>query len=144
MAFQKRQSVVLKKASARLQGVQSLYPNLDLGNGLTTQQLAALIELANAQLQDYHLALAEADRARIEFEETEASVSLTASRILSAIAAHYGKDSKEYELAGGKPRSSAKRTKKPETNVAENQNNESSSNTASSNGAVTNGATIAS
>lgn len=143
MAFQKRQSAILKKASARLQGVQSLHANLDLGNGLTTQQLAALIELANTQLQDYHLALAEADRARIEFEETEASVSSTASRILSAIAAQYGKDSKEYELAGGKPRSSSKRTNKQgtTTNTIGTQSN-STLGTASSNGAALNGATV--
>jgi hypothetical protein len=64
-------------------------------------------------------------------------------RILSAISAQYGKDSKEYELAGGKPRNSSKRTNKPGTTTSTTgtQSN-STSGTASLNGATLNGAMV--
>jgi hypothetical protein len=111
MAYQKRRSATLEKAQARLAGLLSAHPNLDLGNGLTLRGYAALIEACTQQLQTHNAALSEADRTRIEFAEAEASVSALSSRLLSAVVAVYGKDSKEYELAGGKPPSSYKRNK---------------------------------
>ena len=97
MVYQKRQSAILEKAQARLRGLQSVNPTMDLGNGLTLQGYAALLETSTTQLQTHNLTLAEADRTRIEFAQAEASVSALSSRILSAVAAMYGKDSKEYE-----------------------------------------------
>jgi hypothetical protein len=111
MAYQKRRSAILDKAQTRLRGLQSVNPTMDFGNGLGLQNYADLIETSAAQLQTYNLALAEVDRARIEFAETEASVSAISSRILSAVAAAYGRNSKEYEMAGGKAHSTYKRPK---------------------------------
>jgi len=142
MVYQKRQSAILEKAQARLRGLQSVNPTMDLGNGLTLQGYAALLETSTTQLQTHNLTLAEADRTRIEFAQAEASVSALSSRILSAVAAMYGKDSKEYEMAGGKPPSSYKRAKKQtaatEPTIA--QNSAASSGTASTNGSTMNGA----
>jgi hypothetical protein len=112
MAYQKRRSAILEKAQTRLRGLQSVHPFMDLGRGLTLQDYTVLVEASEKQLQTHNFALAEADRTRIEFAEIEASVSALSSRILSAVAATYGKDSKEYEMAGGKPPSSYKRAKK--------------------------------
>lgn len=142
MAYQKRRSTALENALARLRGLQSVEPTMDLGNGLSLQNYAALIEDSDNQLQMHNLALAEADRTRIEFAETEALVIALSSRLLSAVAAVYGKDSKEYEMAGGKPRSSYKRAKKQPSSpdTPEPQARSSALNPASSNGAATNGA----
>jgi hypothetical protein len=142
MAYQKRRSTIVEKALARLRGLQSTDPSLDLGNGLTLQDYAALIKLSIDQLEAHNLALAEADRTRIEFSEVEASVSNFSSRILSAVSAMYGRDSKEYEMAGGKPPSRTKRSKKISvtTGSSEPQSQTISTNTTSLNGSATNGA----
>lgn len=148
MAYQKRRSAAVEKAHGRLRGLQTTLPQMDLGNGLTLQRYAELIELAAQRLQTHNVALSEADRTRIEFAEIEASVSALSSRILSAVAAMYGRDSKEYEMAGGKPPSTYRRAKKPSsiTGVSETQpgfSNTAPSNASTSNGYVMNGASTA-
>jgi hypothetical protein len=142
MAYKKRRSTALEKAQNRLNGLQSLYPAIDLGNGLSLQGFAALIEASSEQLQAHNVALSEADRTRIEFAEIEVAVSTMASRILSAIAATYGRGSKEYEMAGGKPPSSYRRSTKPvvATDSIDSQLNTDASSIPTSNGAVMNGA----
>lgn len=142
MPYQKRRSVILEKAQTRLQGLQSVDPTMDLGNGLSLQNYAELIEASGIQLQTHNSALAEADRTRIEFAEIEASVSALSSRILSAVAAMYGKNSKEYEMAGGKPRATYKRVKKSSLAPSANEPQTRSTvlNPTSSNGATMNGA----
>ncbi|MBW4520072.1 MAG: hypothetical protein KME16_10285 [Scytolyngbya sp. HA4215-MV1] len=139
MAYQKRRSTILEKAQTRLRGLQSVNPTLDLGNGLTLKDYADLIESSDSRLQTHNAALAEADRTRIEFSEIEASVSALSSRILSAVAAMYGKDSKEYEMAGGKPPSRYNRVKKQVSATASSGTLVSNS---SQNMAVSNGASI--
>jgi len=143
MAYQKRRSATLEKAQARLRGLRTLLAALQLGNGLTLQNYAALIEAVNALLEAHNLALAEADRTRIELAEMEVSLSALSSRVLSAVAATYGRDSKEYELAGGKFPSSYRRTKKQveSTSLSEFQVSNVTSNIASSNGSAMNGTT---
>ncbi|NJN85312.1 MAG: hypothetical protein HC881_01985 [Leptolyngbyaceae cyanobacterium SL_7_1] len=141
MAYQKRQSAILEKALARLRGLESLDPTMDLGSGLSLQGYADLIAASNAKLQTYNLALAEADRTRIEFAEAQSSVSTISSRILSAIVARYGKDSKEYEMAGGKPPSRYKRSRKKSlaTSTNQSQSESTSSDSAQLNGSARNG-----
>jgi hypothetical protein len=141
MAYQKRRSTTLEKAQARLRGLQSIHPDLNLGNGLTLQDYVASITTSATRLQAYNLALAEADRTRIEFSEAEAQVTTLSSRILSAVAGMYGRDSMEYELAGGKPTGTYKRSKKQSPATPQVQNTSlASSNGAVINGAATNGA----
>lgn len=144
MTYQKRRSTILEKAQARLRGLQSTRSAVNLGNGLTLQDYAASIETSITRLEAHNLVLAEADRTRIELAEAETSVSALSSRVLSAIAAMYGRDSKEYEMAGGRPLSSYRRSKKPSSAASEPQSETFSgtaqpSDTAQSNGSATNG-----
>jgi len=123
MVYQKRRSATLEKAQARLRGLQSIHPNLEIGNGLTLQDYAALITTSDTCLQTHNLALSAVDRTRIEFAEAEAAVSILSTRLLSAVVATYGRDSKEYEMAGGKPPSNYRRSKKQlATNLNQSQN----------------------
>jgi hypothetical protein len=142
VAYKKRRSTILEKAQNRLHGLQSVHPAIDLGNGLSLQSFATLIETSSNQLQANNIALSEADRTRIEFAETEAAVAAMASRILSAIAATYGRDSKEYEMAGGKPPSTYRRSSKSiaTTDLTNSLPSNSSLGSSTSNGAVMNGA----
>lgn len=111
MAQRRRRSNILDTAQVRLSGLRSIDPALDLGSGLSLQDYANLIATSRDRLQSYHLALAEADRTRIEFAETEAMVAKLSSRILSAVLGKYGRDSMEYEMAGGTPPRNYKRAK---------------------------------
>jgi hypothetical protein len=138
MVYQKRRSTTLEKAQARLRGLQSIHPNLDIGNGLTLQDYAALITTSDTCLQTHNLALSAVDRTRIEFAEVEAAVSILSTRLLSAVVATYGRDSKEYEMAGGKPPSNYKRSKKQP--LATNLNQSQNGTIAPTNGATSNGA----
>jgi hypothetical protein len=112
MGYPKRQSAPLAKAQDRLRGLQTIHPDLELGYGLTLPDYATLIDTVDRQLQVHNDALAATDRTRIELTATEATLSDLSSRILTAIVARYGKESKEYEMAGGTPPSRAKRAKK--------------------------------
>jgi two-component sensor histidine kinase len=109
MAYNKRRSTELEKAQARLRGLQATHPELNLGSGISLYEYEKLIQSVNSSLQAYNTSLSESDRNRIELQEVEAQLSTLSSRILSAIAALYGKDSKEYAMAGGKPSGGGKR-----------------------------------
>ncbi len=112
MGYPKRHSATLAKAQDRLRGLQTVHPTLDLGYGVTLPDYAALIDNVDRQLQAHNAALAATDRTRIELTETESALSRLSSHILTAVVARYGRESKEYEMAGGTPPSRAKRAKK--------------------------------
>ncbi len=112
MGYPQRESAPLVKAQDRLRGLQSIHPNLNLGNGLTLQDYAEIIQTTDRQLQAHNVALVEADRTRIELATTESNLKSLSSRVLITVAALYGKESKEYEMAGGTPPSRSKRAKK--------------------------------
>jgi hypothetical protein len=153
MAYTKRNSTPLEKAQARLRGLEAVDSEMDLGSGLTLQEYAILIQTADSQLQDYNTSLSESDRKRLELTETEAALTQLSSRILSAVAATYGRTSKEYEMAGGKV-PATKRSRKSsvavESRVAstvsqgENSTFTVAATNGSSNGSSPNGAAIAS
>ncbi len=122
-----------------MRGLQSLDPALDLGHGVTLQDYATLIATVSTQCRPYNVALAEADRTRIELEEVETELKGMSSRILSAVAAMYGSTSKEYEMAGGTPLSRAKRSKKVIPATSSTALGESAAPSVGTNGAGVNG-----
>jgi hypothetical protein len=109
MAYSKRSSTELEKAQARLRGLQAIQSDLNLGSGISLYEYEKLIQSVDSSLQTYNISLSESDRNRIELQDVESQLATLSSRILSAIAALYGKDSKEYAMAGGKPSGGGKR-----------------------------------
>jgi hypothetical protein len=109
MAYNKRRSTELEKAQARLRGLQAIQTNLNLGGGISLPEYELLIRTVDASLQTYNTSLSESDRNRIALQQVEAQLATLSSRILSAIAALYGKNSMEYTMAGGKPSGGGKR-----------------------------------
>jgi hypothetical protein len=95
-------------------------------------------------LQTYNTSLSESDRTRLELVDIEAQLATLSSRILSAIAAVYGKNSKEYAMAGGKP-SGGSRRKAPAVTQDPNAafNMVSINSNGKTNGASRNGSAIA-
>jgi hypothetical protein len=96
-------------AANRLAGIKSIDENVDLGNGLTAATFGASISETQAALEAYNSTLALADQQLNQFTAKEKALKDIHERILIAVAAKYGKDSDEYEMAGGKRKSERKK-----------------------------------
>ncbi len=100
MTRQKKTSSVLEKAELRILGFRSIDPNLNFGDIINLNQLAQFTEQLRNQLNQYNMLLTELDSAKAEMEAMEKIVRETSERMVSGVAAKYGKDSREYEMAG--------------------------------------------
>ncbi|HIK46368.1 MAG TPA: hypothetical protein IGR64_16030 [Leptolyngbyaceae cyanobacterium M65_K2018_010] len=109
MPRQKRSSIALEKAERRAAALKSINPGLDLGGGLTLDSYQLEIEQLRAQLNTYNESLSFVDRALSTVRDTEKQIGALSERMLIAVAARYGKDSYEYEMAGGIRKSERKR-----------------------------------
>jgi hypothetical protein len=112
-----RTSPALETAQRRLNGLKYLNPSLDLGNGVSVEQFTILVEQLNAKLTTYNSVLAELDDSRIEIETLEKKLKKLSERMLITMASLYGKESDEYEIAGGVKRVSRK-TAAPKTSAS--------------------------
>jgi len=104
MARRKRTSQMLKKAVRRAAGINSIDPNLDLGNGLTLPAFSTLIETLRTKENAYNSALSHLDKLYREMLETERELGDMAEHMLLGVATRYGKSSMEYGMAGGVPK----------------------------------------
>lgn len=100
--LKRKSSNVSEKAEKRVAGVRSFDPNLDLGNGLNmgiyNEKIARVDKLKN----DYNTAVTSANSLRIELEAAEDDLENYNTRFLAGVVAKYGKDSMQYQAAGGK------------------------------------------
>ncbi len=110
MARLKRSSQVLEKAEHRCAGLKSISGTLDLGEGLTVENYLLLIDSLRSNLATYNESLSIVDRAASTVQDTEELLKSLSERMLIAVAAKYGKDSYEYEMAGGTRKSARKRS----------------------------------
>lgn len=109
MARQKRISKVIDKAQHRAAGLASIHPDLDLGNSLGLATYKAMITETRNKLEAYNNALSVADAANNALKQSERELAMTTERMLVGVAFKYGKDSSEYEMAGGIRKSERKR-----------------------------------
>ncbi|NJL35845.1 MAG: hypothetical protein HC840_05100 [Leptolyngbyaceae cyanobacterium RM2_2_4] len=105
----KRSSTVLNKAERRAAALKSISPSLDLGNGLTLETFDELIQDMQDKLEAYNMALSAVDAAHSKVEELERSLRNLSEHMLLGVAVKYGKNSVEYEMAGGTRKSDRKR-----------------------------------
>jgi hypothetical protein len=108
MARRKRSSSTIAQAQNRAVGLSNIDPKLDLGNGNTLESLQASIKSTQLLLETYNKKLGELDVAQNDLTAAELALELKSSTMLTATSAKYGKDSNEYELAGGKRKSERK------------------------------------
>ncbi|MGC1379154.1 MAG: hypothetical protein WA821_23190 [Anaerolineales bacterium] len=102
-------SPVAVAAQARLDALKSLDPNLDLGYGLTLTAYQALINNAQAKLSAYNTLLSQVGDAQNALRAAEQELRPFSARLLTGVATKYGKDSSQYEMAGGTRTSEIKR-----------------------------------
>ncbi len=120
MARTKRTSPTADKATTRAAALTSISPTLDLGNGVTLAAyqaaIAAIAAPETGKLAVYNAALSTLDGLLNALEADEKALNTLSEKMLAAVGVKYGKDSDEYEQAGGTRSSErAKPTKKKKT-----------------------------
>jgi hypothetical protein len=108
MARKKSSSSVVESAQVRLASISSINPTLDLGEGMSVVAYQALITDAQSKLSAYNTLLSQTDEAGNKLRAAEKGLRVFSERILTGIAFKYGKDSNEYEMAGGTRKSEIK------------------------------------
>ena len=87
--------------------------SLDLGGGVTLPSFRAKITSALAQQAAYNELLAQADDARTLHDSAENEVRDYSERMLAGVASRFGRDSNEYQKAGGRRKSDRRRAVVP-------------------------------
>ncbi|MBD2250321.1 hypothetical protein [Nostoc parmelioides] len=101
MARKKRSSRILEKAEFRVAGLKAIDPKLKFDDTYNLQNLAQLIEQFQKMLDDYNAAIAIVDSSKIKLDEMEKNLNQVSDKMLMGVGFKYGKNSSEYELAGG-------------------------------------------
>ena len=101
MTRQKSTSRILKKAELRTSGLKAIDPNMDFGDTRNLQNMTQLIELLRTKIDAYNTALVMIDSSKTEITELEKNLGELSEKMLIGVAFKYGKDSREYEMAGG-------------------------------------------
>ncbi len=110
MARQKRTSTSVTFAQTRINSLASIDAALDLGNSLTLAAYKAKTEAVKEKNDTYNTKLSELDGTLNEIETEEDALDELSTRMLAAVGVKYGKDSDEYEKAGGTKTSDRKLT----------------------------------
>ena len=101
MSRRKRSSDSITHAETRASGLTAIDAALDLGNGLTLVAYKQAITDTKSALDTYNSKLSELDSLLNGVEHKEADLDEKSARMLAAVGVKYGKDSDEYEQAGG-------------------------------------------
>jgi hypothetical protein len=109
MSRRKKSVSHYEKAITRLASLHSIDPKLDLGNGLSNLVYESAIKELRAKLDDYNTTLSLVDEKQNQVEAAEKELLELSERMLIGIAAKYGKNSNEYEKAGGTKKSERRR-----------------------------------
>ncbi|MBD1917543.1 MULTISPECIES: hypothetical protein [Cyanophyceae] len=118
MARKKRSSVALEKAQRRIAGMQSVTRAADFGNGYTMEAYDAHIQTMQEKLMAYNRMLSMVDGAYNDMLMAERKLMDFSDHMLSGFGVRYGKDSSEYEMAGGRRKSDRqKRTRRTANTV---------------------------
>ena len=96
------------EAVARGAALRSISESLDLGNGLTLEIYENAIKDLRDKLNDYNTHLSLVDEKRNNVAVSEEVLKDMSERMLSGVASKFGKNSEEYEKAGGTKKSNRK------------------------------------
>jgi HAMP domain-containing protein len=101
MSRKKRTSRMLEKAELRSAGLKAIDPGMNFGDARNMTNLTTQIEQLRTKIDAYNTALAIIDSSKTEIEALEKSLGDLSDQMLIGVAFKYGKDSREYEMAGG-------------------------------------------
>ena len=109
MSYRKKTSSHYEKAVTRLAALKSIDEKMDLGNGLTVNIYANALNDLRAKVDKYNTHLSVADEFKNQVGESEKTLKDLSERMLSGVASKFGKNSDEYEKAGGVKKSERKK-----------------------------------
>jgi hypothetical protein len=118
MSRRKKTSAMLVKGEQRLAGLKSSGVSIELGNDITSDSLENDVANLRLALENYNTLLSKVDEASNAIEQAEKQVAIATENILLGVKIKFGKDSSEYEMAGG-TRSSDYRRHRETTPAAE-------------------------
>lgn len=101
MTRRKRTSRILEKAELRSAGLKAIDPTLDFGDVRNLNNMTQLMEQLRTKIDAYNTALSMIDSSKTEIEELEKNLGDLSEKMLIGVAFQYGKDSREYQMAGG-------------------------------------------
>jgi hypothetical protein len=102
MVYRKRTaSRALKVAELRASGLTAISPDIDFGGQRSLNYMTTQIELLREKLNTYNTALAAVDTLRLEIRSLEKDLGNLTEQMLIEVAFQYGKNSSEYQMAGG-------------------------------------------
>ena len=101
MPRKKRTYRVLEKAELRIAGLKAIDPGMDFGDARNLQSLTQMIQQYRSKIDAYNTTLAVIDSYTSEMKDLEKSLSELTEKMLLGVAFKYGKDSHEYQMAGG-------------------------------------------
>jgi hypothetical protein len=112
MARKKRSSRIIERAQRRLSSIQSINPQLALDGAISTKDYAKHIDELRQKLNAYNTALSTVDDLYNQFTDGERQLADYSEKMLLGVAVRYGKDSNEYEMAGGVRKQDRKRPRR--------------------------------
>ncbi|MDF5707573.1 MAG: hypothetical protein PUP90_07790 [Nostoc sp. S4] len=101
MSRKKRSSRILEKAQFRVAGLKAIDQNINFDDTYNLQNLTQLIEKFHNMLDNYNADIAMIDSSRKKLNEMEKTLGQVSDKMLTWVGCKYGKNSNEYELAGG-------------------------------------------
>jgi hypothetical protein len=101
MPRQKKTSRILEKVELRVAGLKAVDPQMDFGNDRSIDNLMQFVNQIRTRLDAYNTALAVIDSSKTEIQQLEKTMADLSEQMLLGVAFKYGKDSSEYEMAGG-------------------------------------------
>lgn len=111
MPQRKRNSIALTKAERRMEGIQTINPQLDFGNGFSIATYNTMVSELREKLAVYNQARTMVDKAQNALVDAERALNNYSEHMLLSVASRYGKNSYEYGMAGGTRKSDRKRVR---------------------------------
>jgi CII-binding regulator of phage lambda lysogenization HflD len=109
MSRRKKSTSHIEQAVTRLAALKSIDTKMDLGNGLDVPKYETAIKDLQTKLGDYNTMLSLVDEKLNMVQTSEKTLLDLSERMLAGVASKFGKNSDEYEKAGGKKKSERKR-----------------------------------
>ena len=111
MTQRKRNSIALNKAERRIEGMQTINSQLDFSNGFSIATYNTKVIELREKLAAYNQAQTIVDKTHNALIEAERELNTYSEQMLLNVASRYGKNSDEYEMAGGTRRSDRKKAR---------------------------------
>lgn len=102
MARKQKKSETVRKAEARAEALGNIDTKLDLGKDLTLKDYTDKIAETKDTLNEYNGHLSGADVALVKLTNLERELRDLSDRMLAGVSSRFGKNSAEYQKAGGK------------------------------------------